>query len=158
DPAGARHLGCGRRARRCKRRRSRQGRGGRGKERSAAQTSHGTRSVKRCEVYHGTRAAHVQNLFPSSPCLRYRHSNALFKLGAHGTGNQAGERPMLAAAVKAPPQFFPPPFRWVLLKPSALALALIVLTPTALHRLLVWLTTAGADWAETVFGVSAHAP
>jgi len=39
-PAGARHLGCRRRARRCKRRRGRQGRGGGGKERSAAQTFH----------------------------------------------------------------------------------------------------------------------
>ena len=65
---------------------------------------------------------------------------------------------MIDAAVKALAQMFSPPFRSVLLKSSGLALALIVLIAIALHRLLVWLTTAGADWAETVFGISAHAP
>src|ERR1700745_4142688 len=41
------------------------------------------RVSKRCEVYHGTRATHVLNLFPLSPCLRYRHSDALFEVSTH---------------------------------------------------------------------------
>ena len=65
---------------------------------------------------------------------------------------------MIDAAVKALAQMFSPPFRWVLLKSAGLALFLIVLIAIGLHRLLLWLATAGADWAETVFGVSAHAP
>jgi len=65
---------------------------------------------------------------------------------------------MIDAAAKALAQMFSPPFRWVLLKSAGLALVLIVLIAIGLHRLLVWLATAGADWAETVFGISAHAP
>ena len=65
---------------------------------------------------------------------------------------------MIDAAVKALAQMFSPPFRWVLLKSAGLALVLIVLIAIGLHRLLVWLATAGADWAETIFGISAHAP
>src|SRR5215831_18761027 len=64
--------------------------------------------------------------------------------------NQGRETTMIDAAVKALAQMFSPPFRWVLLKSAGLALVL--------HRLLVWLATAGANWAETVFGISAHAP
>ena len=65
---------------------------------------------------------------------------------------------MIDAAVKALVQMFSPPFRWVLLKSSGLALGLIVLFAIALHRLLVWLATAGANWVENIFGVSAPAP
>jgi len=65
---------------------------------------------------------------------------------------------MIDAAVKALAQMFAPPFRWVLLKSAGLALFLIVLIAIGLHRLLLWLATTGANWAETVFGVSAHAP
>ncbi len=65
---------------------------------------------------------------------------------------------MLDAAVKALSQMFSPPFRAVLLKCVGLALVLIVLIGIALHRLLVWFATAGADWAESVLGVSAHMP
>jgi len=65
---------------------------------------------------------------------------------------------MIDAAVKALAQMFSPPFRWVLLKSSGLALALVVLIAIALHRLLVWLATAGANWTENAFGVSAPAP
>ena len=65
---------------------------------------------------------------------------------------------MIGAAVKALAQMFSPPFRWVLLKSAGLALVLIVLIAIGLHRLLVWVATTGADWAETVFGISAHAP
>src|SRR5437899_10369577 len=65
---------------------------------------------------------------------------------------------MIDAAVKALAQMFAPPFRWVLLKSVGLALFLIVLIAIGLHRLLLWLATTGANWAETVFGVSAHAP
>jgi CysZ protein len=65
---------------------------------------------------------------------------------------------MIDAAVKALVQMFSPPFRWVLLKSCGLALGLIVLFAIALHRLLVWLATAGANWVESMFGVSAPAP
>src|SRR5258708_33145739 len=49
-------------------------------------------------------------------------------------------------------------FRWVLLRSAGLALFLIVLVAIAVHRLLLGLATTGANWAETVFGVSAPAP
>jgi uncharacterized protein involved in cysteine biosynthesis len=65
---------------------------------------------------------------------------------------------MIDAAVKALMQMFSPPFRGVLFKSAGLALALIVLFDSVLHRLLVWLATAGAHWAENMFGVSAPAP
>ena len=65
---------------------------------------------------------------------------------------------MLDAAIKALSQTFSPPFRAILLKCAGLALVLIVLIGIALHRLLVWFTTAGADWAEGLLGVSAHTP
>jgi CysZ protein len=65
---------------------------------------------------------------------------------------------MLDAAIKALSQMFSPPFRATLLKCAGLALVLIVLIGIALHRLLVWFTTAGADWAEGMLGVSAHTP
>src|SRR5262249_57002919 len=90
--------------------------------------------------------------------LGLAQQKCLFKPGRPGSGNQGRETTMIDAAVKALAQMFSPPFRSVLLKSSGLALALIVLIAIALHRLLVWLTTAGADWAETVFGVSAPAP
>ena len=65
---------------------------------------------------------------------------------------------MIDAAVKALVQVFSPPFRGLLLKCAGLALGLIVLFAIALHRLLVWLATAGANWVENMFGVSAPAP
>jgi CysZ protein len=65
---------------------------------------------------------------------------------------------MLDAAVKALSQILSRPFRAILLKCAALALVVIVLIGIALQRLLVWLTTAGADWAEGMLGVSAHTP
>ena len=65
---------------------------------------------------------------------------------------------MIEAAAKALAQMFSPPFRWVLLKSAGLALAVIVLLAIAHHRLLVWLASAGANWAEEVFGISAPAP
>jgi CysZ protein len=65
---------------------------------------------------------------------------------------------MLEAAGKALAQMFSPPFRSVLLKSVALALALIVLIGIALQRLLTWLATAGEDWAESVLGIAAHTP
>src|SRR5215813_9815390 len=88
--------------------------------------------VKRCEVYHGTRATRVLNLFPPSPCLRYRHSDALFEVSTHRTERR--EATMIDAAVKALAQMFSPPFRWVLLKSAGLALVLIVLIAIGLHR------------------------
>lgn len=65
---------------------------------------------------------------------------------------------MLDATIKALSQMFSPPFRAVLLKCAGLALVLIVLVGIALYRLLTWLATAGADWAEAMLGVSAQTP
>src|SRR5262245_3945031 len=72
--------------------------------------------------------------------------------------NQGRETTMIDAAIKALAQMVSPPFRWVLLKSAGLALGLIILIAIGLHRLLVWLATAGASWAENVFGISAPAP
>ena len=63
---------------------------------------------------------------------------------------------MLDAAVKALSQMFSPPFRMVLLKSVGLALALVVLLGIGLHRLFVWLASAGEGWAESMLGGSAH--
>jgi CysZ protein len=63
---------------------------------------------------------------------------------------------MLDAAIKALSQMFSPPFRTVLLKAVGLALALIVMMGIGLHRLFVWLASAGEGWAENVLGQSAH--
>src|SRR5258706_7466382 len=65
---------------------------------------------------------------------------------------------MIDAAAKALAQMFSPPLRWVLLKSAGLALAMIVLLAIALHRLLVWAASAGANWAQDMFGISAPAP
>lgn len=65
---------------------------------------------------------------------------------------------MIDAAVKALSQIFSPAFRAVLLKSAGLALVLIIIIGIALHRLLAWLATVGADWAEGLLGVTAHTP
>ncbi len=65
---------------------------------------------------------------------------------------------MLDAAVKALTQMLSPPFRTVLLKSAALALALILLIGIALHRVLAWLAGIGESWAEGALGASAHMP
>src|SRR5215510_9036344 len=65
---------------------------------------------------------------------------------------------MIDAAAKALAQMLSPPFRWVLLKSAGLALAVIVVLAIALHRLLVGVASAGANWTEAMFGISAPAP
>src|SRR5438105_3249883 len=65
---------------------------------------------------------------------------------------------MLAAVLKALSQMLSPPFRMVLLKSVALALALVVLLGIGLHRLLVLLEGTAQTWGEAVLGGSAHAP
>jgi len=65
---------------------------------------------------------------------------------------------MFDAAAKALAQMLSPPLRAILLKSVALALALIVLVGIGIYQVLAWLTGAGADWAESLLGVSAHAP
>jgi CysZ protein len=65
---------------------------------------------------------------------------------------------MIDAAAKALAQMLSPPFRWVLLKSAGLGLAVTVLLAIALHRLLVWFASAGANWAQDMFGISAPAP
>jgi CysZ protein len=65
---------------------------------------------------------------------------------------------MVDAAVKALAQMLSPPFRTVLLKSVALALALLVLLGVGLHRLLVLLASWGEAWAENMLGQVAHTP
>src|SRR5262245_2024212 len=89
--------------------------------------------------------------------LRRRGAIALY-FPRSTLGLPHGRNTMLDAAIKSLSQMFSPPFRTILLKCAALALALIVLIGIALHRFLAWFTTAGADWAEGMLGVSAHTP
>jgi CysZ protein len=63
---------------------------------------------------------------------------------------------MLDAAIKALSQMLSPPFRSVLWKSVGLALILIVFIGVVLQRLLAWLASVGADWAETALGSGAH--
>ncbi|HVX92130.1 MAG TPA: sulfate transporter family protein [Xanthobacteraceae bacterium] len=65
---------------------------------------------------------------------------------------------MIDAALKALSQMFTPPFRAVLGKSVALAIAFLAVIAIALDRLLTWLTGAGAQWIEGAVGPMAHAP
>ena len=65
---------------------------------------------------------------------------------------------MLDAAAKALAQMFTPPFRTVLLKSVALAIALLAVLGIALYRLLEWLSGAGETWAEGALGPLSHGP
>jgi len=65
---------------------------------------------------------------------------------------------MLEAAFKALAQMFSRPFRGVLWKSIGLALILIVVVGIGLHRLLVWLVTAGESWLEQTFGFTTNMP
>ena len=65
---------------------------------------------------------------------------------------------MLDAAAKALAQMFTRPFRAVLLKSIALAVALLALVGIALWNLLEWLTGAGSAWLEGTVGSVAHGP
>ena len=65
---------------------------------------------------------------------------------------------MIDAAVKALAQMVSPPFRSVLLKAAALALALLVVIGIGLHHVLVWLVAAAGSWLETSAGPHAHGP
>src|SRR5262249_2674711 len=65
---------------------------------------------------------------------------------------------MLDAAVQALNQMLSPPFRTVLMKSAALALALIVLVAIALQRLLAWLAGIGESWAEGALGAGPPPP
>src|SRR5215468_6794210 len=65
---------------------------------------------------------------------------------------------MVDAAAKALAQMFSPPFRSVLLKACALAVALLVVIGIGLHHVLVWLVGAAGTWLETSAGPHAHGP
>jgi uncharacterized protein involved in cysteine biosynthesis len=65
---------------------------------------------------------------------------------------------MFDVAFKALAQMFTAPFRSVLLKSVGLALALLAVLVIALSRLVAWLTTTGAHWAEGALGATAHEP
>jgi CysZ protein len=56
---------------------------------------------------------------------------------------------MFQAAFLALSQMTAPPFRRVLLKAVGLALLIVLLLGVALHRLLSWLASSGAAWAQT---------
>ncbi len=59
---------------------------------------------------------------------------------------------MFQAAFLALSQMTTPPFRRVLLKAVGLALLIVLLLGVALHRLLSWLASSGAAWAEAGTG------
>src|SRR5579864_3191668 len=63
---------------------------------------------------------------------------------------------MLASVFKALAQMFSEPFRRVLFKSVALAIALLAVTFIALYRLLEWLSGSGMSYLETTFGSVAH--
>jgi CysZ protein len=63
---------------------------------------------------------------------------------------------MLAAVFKALDQMFTPPFRAVLFKSVALAIALLVVLVIALFRLLEWLSGTGIGWLEVTLGSWTH--
>jgi uncharacterized protein involved in cysteine biosynthesis len=63
---------------------------------------------------------------------------------------------MIAAAGKALAQIFTAPLRAVLFKAIGLAVLLIVLIGTALHRLIAALAASGADWATNSTGAVPH--
>jgi uncharacterized protein involved in cysteine biosynthesis len=65
---------------------------------------------------------------------------------------------MLAAVFKALEQMFTPPFRAVLFKSVALAVALLVVFVVVLFRLLGWLSGTGIGWLEGTLGSWAHDP
>ena len=65
---------------------------------------------------------------------------------------------MLDAVVKALGQMFSRPFRTVLLKSVGLAIAFLALTAIVLFRLLKWLSGAGTEWLEAMFGQTVHGP
>src|SRR6516162_3539064 len=134
--------------------------------RAAAEEARNDRRLKRL-MAHGVQALRGlprnacgarPKSFPIVTMLAVSPQQCLIQTRRPRSRNQGRETTMIDAAVKALVQMCSPPFRSVLLKSAGLALALIVLIAIALQRLLVWLTTAAADWAETVFGISAHAP
>jgi CysZ protein len=63
---------------------------------------------------------------------------------------------MLDAVVKALGQMFSRPFRTVLLKSVGLAIAFLALTAIVLFHLLKWLSGAGTEWLEAMFGPAVH--
>jgi CysZ protein len=65
---------------------------------------------------------------------------------------------MLDAVVKALGQMFSRPFRAVLLKSVGLAIAFLALVAIGLFRLLEWLSGAGMEWLEAMFGPAVHGP
>lgn len=63
---------------------------------------------------------------------------------------------MFEAAAKALSQMFTQPFRAVLLKSIALAVAFLAVIVIVLFRLLEWLSGSGVAWLDGLLGASAH--
>jgi len=65
---------------------------------------------------------------------------------------------MIEAAVKALSQILSPPMRSILWRSIGMALVLVAVLAIGLQRLLSWLATEGAVWAEATLGPGAHTP
>jgi len=65
---------------------------------------------------------------------------------------------MIDAAVKALSQILSPPMRSILWRSIGMALVLITVLAIGLQRLLSWLATSGASWAEATLGPGSHTP
>ena len=65
---------------------------------------------------------------------------------------------MIDAAVKALSQILSPPMRSILWRSIGMALVMLAVLAVGLQRLLSWLATEGAGWAEATLGPSSHTP
>src|SRR5260370_5224439 len=65
---------------------------------------------------------------------------------------------MVGGVLKALGPMFSRPFRTVLLKSVGLEIALLALVAVGLFRLLEWLSGAGTEWLEAMFGPAVHGP
>ena len=65
---------------------------------------------------------------------------------------------MIDAAVRALSQILSPPMRSILWRSIGMALALVAVLAIGLQRLMSWLATEGAGWAEATLGPTSHTP
>jgi uncharacterized protein involved in cysteine biosynthesis len=65
---------------------------------------------------------------------------------------------MIDAAVKALSQILSPPMRSILWRSIGMALVMLAVLAVGLQRLLSWLATEGAGWAEATLGPGSHTP
>ncbi|MBV8919581.1 MAG: cysteine biosynthesis protein CysZ, partial [Bradyrhizobium sp.] len=65
---------------------------------------------------------------------------------------------MIDAAVRALSQILSPPMRSILWRSIGMALVLVAVLAIGLQRLMSWLATEGATWAEATLGPTSHTP